>query len=88
MNLKLLNHVRPVTFPSKTVQNIISDEEIKSGLLADLMIDEDFNFEEMVSLLPYGLESVIYWMWLNDKPEFVPSLHFIFLYYVPSSPKI
>ena len=28
-----------------------SDEEIKSGVLADLMIDEDFNFEETVSLL-------------------------------------
>ena len=26
-----------------------SDEEIRSGVLADLMIDEDFNFEESVS---------------------------------------
>ena len=39
-----------------------SDEEIKLGILADLMIDEDVNFEETVSLLPYGLESIMYQM--------------------------
>ena len=57
-----------------------SDEEIKSGVLADLMIDEDFNFEETVSLLLYGLESVMYQMLLNNKPEFVPSLYHISSY--------
>ena len=65
-----------------------SDEEIKSGVLADLMIDEDFDFETTVSLLFYRLESVMYQTLLNDEPEFVPSLHYIFSYYVPFSPKI
>ena len=59
-----------------------SDEEIKSGVLADLMIDEDFDFEETVSLLLYGLESFMYQTSLNDKVEFVLSS-----YYFPFSPK-
>ena len=54
-----------------------SNEEIKSGVLADLMIDEDFNFEETVSLLLYRLESVMYQMSLNNEPEFVPSSYHI-----------
>ena len=42
------------------------------------MIDEDFDFETTVSLLFYGLESVMYQTLLNDKPEFAPSLYYIF----------
>ena len=64
-----------------------SDEEIKSCALADLMIDEDFDFETTVSLLFYRLESFIYWTLLNDEPESVPSSCYIFSCYVLFSPK-
>ena len=56
-----------------------SDEEIKSGVLADVMIEEDFNFEESFSLLFYGLESAVYQRLQSNKPEFAPSLYCIFI---------
>ena len=42
------------------------------------MIDEDFDFETTVSLLFYGLKSVMYQTLLNDEPEFAPSSYYIF----------
>ena len=44
------------------------------------MIDEDFNFEETVSSLLYGLESVMYQRSLSNEPKFVPSPYRISFY--------
>ena len=38
------------------LNRIFTVEEIQSGILADLMIEEDFNFEETVSLHFYKLK--------------------------------
>ena len=42
------------------------------------MIDDNFDFETTVSLLFYGLESVMYQTLLNNEPEFAPSSYYIF----------
>ena len=75
--------------PGWRLNRTFSDEEIKSGILADLMIDEDFDFETTVSLLSYGLEADTYHTLLNNEPEFAQSsYYFSSKFIIFFSPKI
>ena len=61
------------------LKRTFKDEEIQSGILADLMIEEDFDFKETVSSSIHKLKSIPFKTLFSHKPEFVSKFVFNYL---------